>query len=525
MGLMRILAATADGGSSAASFGIAASARDLAPQLLSAPEDTTSPAFFAQFLKDIVTDDAVWEQLGDAITSGAYVPGSTPLILDCSWEGADFRPDVYERLHAGLARYDIPLSTVAYIQMCRLASGFYDAWADAQGFGEKRMKVYAHWGTNTPIARSIAGIYGDDEGFEKVRTQYADARLNLKHPVKRFLCLNNLPKPERTATTLLLSEKAPALSYLSHGRFTGRTEDILPWVVDRENLPARLDTFAALTPMVLDVETGSVAARGFSTYGFDPQFYRNSAISVVTESEMSSKGLLRLTEKTFKPLGMFHVVIVCGNKGALGALRDMGFRSFAPLIDESYDLIDDGPERLKAVHAEVAKLAAMSDDAFVAALAGVWDNVTHNAVHLRNMLERVQAIELEKTLRRIRADFAPVFGYAREATLLPVAYAVDWDSLPATIVDEKVAVRLSPDKSLIQITQLGEEISNADVFVHVHANDDVKAATHAWPRGRRSMSLGVQASAERVEIGQFTAMDEANGVRYTDLWRAELWMK
>lgn len=55
------------------------------------------------------------------------------------------------------------------------------------------------------------------------------------------------------------------------------------------------------------------------------------------------------TEKIVKPITMKHPFVVAGSKGYLKNLRTLGFKTFADHIDESYDLIHDWQDRMKAV--------------------------------------------------------------------------------------------------------------------------------------------------------------------------------
>ena len=53
-----------------------------------------------------------------------------------------------------------------------------------------------------------------------------------------------------------------------------------------------------------------------------------------------------------------------GSAGTLATLRALGFRSFAPAINESYDHQLDGTRRLQSALAEAERLTALSDAAW-----------------------------------------------------------------------------------------------------------------------------------------------------------------
>ena len=131
-------------------------------------------------------------------------------------------------------------------------------------------------------------------------------------------------------------------------------------------------------------------------------------MSIVTESEMSSTGQLRLTEKTFKPLAMGHPILLCGNKGSLKRLREQGFRTFAPFVDESYDDIEDGPSRIHRVHAEMLRLSALSNGEFAEGMASLRDIVIHNALHFHHGYDALQWLELASLQSALTKDFGPL---------------------------------------------------------------------------------------------------------------------
>jgi hypothetical protein len=69
-----------------------------------------------------------------------------------------------------------------------------------------------------------------------------------------------------------------------------------------------------------------------------------------------------LTEKTFKPIANFQPFIFVTFAGGLKLLKELGFKTFDGFIDESYDNIESTPERLMAIHNEIKKLCAMSNE-------------------------------------------------------------------------------------------------------------------------------------------------------------------
>jgi hypothetical protein len=103
-------------------------------------------------------------------------------------------------------------------------------------------------------------------------------------------------------------------------------------------------------------------------YGFENKdIYLNSYISLVSESiffqeNINEEGLSEfptgyLSEKIWKPIGHSQPFILAGPSKSLKYLKTLGFKTFSPYIDESYDLENNDAERLNLIVTEVNKFA------------------------------------------------------------------------------------------------------------------------------------------------------------------------
>lgn len=98
--------------------------------------------------------------------------------------------------------------------------------------------------------------------------------------------------------------------------------------------------------------------------------YDKSLLSLVTETNFYGKTLYNekiivgriLSEKTFKPIAMKHPFIIVSNKNFLDCIRALGYKTFHPYINESYDLIECDAERILAIVKEIERLTKMSKD-------------------------------------------------------------------------------------------------------------------------------------------------------------------
>ena len=87
---------------------------------------------------------------------------------------------------------------------------------------------------------------------------------------------------------------------------------------------------------------------------FEPP-YNESAYNIVSETNDNDNDIF-MTEKIWKPIMARQPFIVHGNHGYLKKLRTMGFKTFAGIIDESYDLEKDRNTKIALITRSCQKL-------------------------------------------------------------------------------------------------------------------------------------------------------------------------
>ena len=68
------------------------------------------------------------------------------------------------------------------------------------------------------------------------------------------------------------------------------------------------------------------------------------------------------TEKTYKFIAAKMPFIFVGFNNSLPILRKIGYKTFHPYIDETYDTIENDEDRLVAIMDEIERLSNLSDD-------------------------------------------------------------------------------------------------------------------------------------------------------------------
>jgi hypothetical protein len=82
-----------------------------------------------------------------------------------------------------------------------------------------------------------------------------------------------------------------------------------------------------------------------------PKYHVNSYCNIVMETHFDAdqSGGAFLTEKTFKPIKHGQLFFIAGPAGSLQVLRDLGYRVFDNILDNSYDLEQDHTQRWMAL--------------------------------------------------------------------------------------------------------------------------------------------------------------------------------
>jgi hypothetical protein len=106
----------------------------------------------------------------------------------------------------------------------------------------------------------------------------------------------------------------------------------------------------------------------------------DSLVYVATETVYYGRRQ-HLTEKTFKAIALEMPFVLVAPAHSLSYLREYGFQTFAPYIDESYDLIEDPVKRIEAVTAILLEIQARSAAAKLELHEQLLPRVEHNYRH------------------------------------------------------------------------------------------------------------------------------------------------
>ena len=191
-------------------------------------------------------------------------------------------------------------------------------------------------------------------------------------------------RPHRKA----LLYKLASDNLLSKGDWSCLTEfDIADWEIDRFNqyyqwaLNTSVVKEVLQLPKSLESEEGMTHSDVSAWTDQHAKAHETSYFYVCTETFVD-KEYKSLTEKVFKPIANFQPFFFVAYPGALALLQSLGFKTFHPFIDESYDNEPDDAKRMNMIIAEMHRLCNMSKEQIHEWYWQMEDILTHNHNHL-----------------------------------------------------------------------------------------------------------------------------------------------
>lgn len=119
----------------------------------------------------------------------------------------------------------------------------------------------------------------------------------------------------------------------------------------------------------------------------DLELFQESYFSLVTETYFFGQPIwtpekdedtIFFTEKIYKPILMKHPFILASRPHSLKYLRKLGYKTFAPHINEIYDDLEDNGERLSAIVTEVERLNKFTPEQWIEWQNNIKEIVEHN---------------------------------------------------------------------------------------------------------------------------------------------------
>ena len=125
-------------------------------------------------------------------------------------------------------------------------------------------------------------------------------------------------------------------------------------------------------------------------------FFTDSYCNIVLETMFDydqSNGVL-LSEKTFKPIKHGQLFFVAGAAGSLQTLRDLGYRTFDSVLDNSYDLEQNNTQRWIKLRSAIVQAQQQG-------LAKLFEQARDDIVYNQNLFAESKRTRLNTLLKKI----------------------------------------------------------------------------------------------------------------------------
>jgi len=204
---------------------------------------------------------------------------------------------------------------------------------------------------------------------------------HIKYKEKIFLCFNRMPRQHR----LDLLEMMLTHNYVNLGFYSFSFDLIESLAVhhyfDEPDRYITIKNNKNMFPLVLNMT--SERSNPIDLIIDDFQYFEESYFSIVTETafyDKQSHGINStfITEKTMKCFTTFHPFIMIGRPHSLLALKKLGYQTFNPMIDESYDSIENDDDRLSMIFLEIHKLMSKTPADWIVWQTQIKEIVIHN---------------------------------------------------------------------------------------------------------------------------------------------------
>ena len=305
-----------------------------------------------------------------------YNNGKRHFIFECLGEGIS--REVIVKIHRTLDEFvnTHTDATISYVTGASNSAKIYQNICDSENL--------------TPYINMMQCHYL--EYIARISYPKYDIDYQIANREKNFLCLNKVHRQHRIdllelmLREHLINDKCYYSFYdgsnASHDAISRLSEEDYP------NIKNNLDLISTLRLNFDDTRVNPVDVRDE-----DLELFNNSYFSVITETIYHSDNYTFpkakchvsdvesgpfVTEKTVKALALKHPFILATVPNTLPVLRDRGYKTFHPFIDETYDSIEDDDLRLEYIINEVKRLSRLSDSEWLEWTRNIKPIVDHN---------------------------------------------------------------------------------------------------------------------------------------------------
>ena len=305
-------------------------------------------------IKDLIDE----ESLKKILNKTAFI------VLDNTLEPFEKVIDsIYENIVVGEG---IPASQI--ILLTNMYDAKFRSEQIAKKFNQNQIRIFWYTVFEQDLQRAL--LYTVYTVTNKSKTPKT---LELKTYSKKFLYFNRRWRLHRPfLISLLYGKNLLKDGYVSFGpcdnrdTWDHRWPELIHYFRNDSNMSEMLSKcqdVKNMPPLFLDTDELHIN-RAESTLDTN-KYYEDSYFSIVSETTYFTNewyySARFLSEKTFKAIAMRHPFILVSVPNSLEILKLMGYKTFSPLIDESYDQEIDDAKRMIKILNEIERLCNLSE--------------------------------------------------------------------------------------------------------------------------------------------------------------------
>ena len=307
------------------------------------------------------------------------------LIVSYPNEGTLFE-HCFDYLYVIAERYKIPRKKIIFIIACADLDDLHQQYIEEKGIDKNDTikTFYWTWSLRQKVAEADKIKKGQEmyniDGSVSTIVIEKDLDENIKRN-KKFMMFNRRMRSHRVVLTSLFGKDFIDRNLISYDYNHLGDDPVLE--LFRERVAEKYCQLGVdnMKQLIKEKPVSKVDYENpFNTIGFGCEYkepYLDSYIHIISETNFETPGMY-FSEKTWKPILNFQPFISVNYQYSLKYLKELGFKTFHPFIDESYDNEEDPIKRMTMIYDEVKRLDSLSIEEIHEWYYSVKDILIHN---------------------------------------------------------------------------------------------------------------------------------------------------
>ena len=292
-----------------------------------------------------------WKHISAEVLADIYC-GRAIVFLD--WANENFiEKEDFINFHKGLEQSGIPKEQIILSINSFNAQEIYESWFTPE---ERRLEV-----RNLPyLMANISYVYASRPESHLSIEEFLGTESTLRK--NHFVFPSRRARPHRIA--MLHKITTDGLLYKGDWSFLDEMTADHAYFESTQIFDISrpiIDALHKTIPHSLQSEPGNSYLSTSGWGKLSGEMHKHSYLYIASETYVRGD-YKSLTEKVFKPLANLQPFVFIAFPGALAELQKLGFKTFSPFINESYDSEQDYKTRMHMIAAEINRIVSMSKE-------------------------------------------------------------------------------------------------------------------------------------------------------------------